>query len=51
MFDTGLDSLKTLSKKEVHKAGEFLGNTMMSNDDEIVRSNKNQEMLKNLLFP
>ena len=26
LLDTGLDSLKTTSKKVVHKAGEFLGN-------------------------
>ena len=25
-MDTGLDSLKTASKKKVHEAGEFLGN-------------------------
>ena len=25
-MDTGLDSLKTASKKVVYKAGEFLGN-------------------------
>ena len=26
LMDTGLDSLKTASKKVVHKAGEFIGN-------------------------
>ena len=26
LLDTGLDSLKTTSKKVVHKSGEFLGN-------------------------
>ena len=26
LLDTGLDSLKTISKKVVHKAGDFLGN-------------------------
>ena len=26
LLDTGLDSVKTASKKVVHKAGEFLGN-------------------------
>ena len=26
LLDTGLDSLKTASKKVFHKAGEFLGN-------------------------
>ena len=27
-MDTGLDSLKTSPKKVVHKAGEFIGNTI-----------------------
>ena len=26
LLETGLDSLKTASKKVVHKSGEFLGN-------------------------
>ena len=42
LLDTGLDSLKTTSKKVVHKAGEFLGNKIAdavakSNDDKVVK--------------
>ena len=42
LLDTGLDSLKTASKKVVHKADEFLGNKIadavaMSNDDKVVK--------------
>ena len=44
-MDTGLDSLKTASKKVVDKTGEILGNKMVDavtgpNDDKMVR-NKN----------
>ena len=28
LLDTGLNSLKTASKKEVHKTGHFLGNNI-----------------------
>ena len=40
LFDIGLDSLKTASKKVVHKTAEFLGNKIAdavtkSNDDSI----------------
>ena len=46
LLDTGLDALKTASKKVVHKAGEFLGNTIAdavtkSNDDKIVKPDEN----------
>ena len=45
IVDTGLDSLKTASKKVVDKTGEILGNKMVDavtgpNDDKMVR-NKN----------
>ena len=45
-FGTGLDSLKTGSKKVVHKADEFLGNKITdpvakSNDDKIVKADEN----------
>ena len=45
-MDTGLDSLKTTSKKVVHKAWEFLGNKIAdtvteSNDDKIVEPDEN----------
>ena len=41
-MNTGLDSLKTASKKLVHNAGEFLGNktadaVTVSYDDKIVK--------------
>ena len=37
-MDTGLDSLKTASKKVVHKAGEYLGNKIA---DTVTKSNDN----------
>ena len=50
LFYTGLDSLKTASKKEVHKAGEFLGNKMeeeatKSNDDKIEKQEPAEEII------
>ena len=52
LLDTGLDSLKTTSKKVVHKAGEFLGNQIAdvvtkSNDDKIVK----QEPVEEIIIP
>ena len=46
LLDTGLDSLKTASKKVVHKAGDFLGSKTTDvvtklNDDKIVKPDKN----------
>ena len=47
-----LDSLKTTSKKVIHKAGEFLGNkiedtvTESNDDDEILNLMKTQETWK-----
>ena len=51
-MDTGLDSLKTASKKIVHKVGEFLGNKIAdavtkSNDDKIVK----EEPVEGLIIP
>ena len=45
LLDTGLDSLKTDSKKVVHNAGEFLGSKTTEvvtnlNDDKIVKPDK-----------
>ena len=42
LLDTGLDAVKTASKKTVHKVGGFLGNKTAdavtnSNDDKIVK--------------
>ena len=39
ILDTGLDSLKTASKKVVHKAGEFIGNRIA----DAVTKSKNYE--------
>ena len=52
LLDTGLDSLKTTSKKVVHKAGEILGNQIAdvvtkSNDDKIVK----QEPVEEIIIP
>ena len=54
LLDTGLDSLKTASKKVVHKAGEFLGNKIAdavtkSNDDKIVKNK--QEPAEKIIIP
>ena len=51
-MDTGLDSLKTASKKVVHKAGEFLRNKISyavteSNNDKIVK----QEPVEEIIIP
>ena len=51
LLDTGLDSLKTASKKGVHITGEFLGNKIAdlvtnSYDEKIVKKN----LLKKKLF-
>ena len=52
LLDTGLDSLKTPSKKVVHKAGEFLGNKITDgvtklDDDKIVK----QEAAEGIIIP
>ena len=51
-MNTGLDAVKTASKKAVNKAGEFLGNitadtVTKSNDDEIVK----QEPVEEIMIP
>ena len=48
-MDTGLDAVKTASKKVVHEAGEFIGNKIAdavtkSNDNKIVK----QELVKEI---
>ena len=45
LLDTGINPLKTVFKKVVHKAGEFLGNKIAdvvtkSNDDKILKKEK-----------
>ena len=52
ILDTGLDSLKTASKKVVHKAGEFTGNKIAdavtkSNDDKVAK----QEPVEKIIIP
>ena len=39
LLNTGVDSLKATSKKEVHKAGKFLGN---ENADAVTKSNSDK---------
>ena len=51
VLDKELDSLKTGSKKVLHKADEFLGNKIedavtKSNDDKIMKPDGIKEMLK-----
>ena len=52
LLNTGLDSLKTAFRKEVHKAAEFIGNKIAdtvtkSNDDETVK----QEPVEEIVIP
>ena len=49
-MDTGLDSLKTASKKVVHKASEILGNKIAdaetnSNDDKMIKQEPAEEIV------
>ena len=51
-MDTGLDSLNMVSKKVIHKAGEFLGNKIAdavtkSSDNKIVK----QEPVEEIILP
>ena len=50
LLDRGLDSLKTVSKKVVHKTGKFLGNKIAdvmtkSNGDKIVKQEPAEEII------
>ena len=50
LLDTGLDSIKTASKKVVHKTSEFLGSKIAdavtkSNDDKIVKQKPVEEII------
>ena len=52
LLDTRLDAVKTVSKKAVHKVGEFIGNktaeaVTKSNDNKIVK----QELVKEIIIP
>ena len=56
LLHTGLDSVKTISKKLVHKAGEFLGNQISvavnkSNDDKIVKPDENTKNVEEIIIP
>ena len=49
-MDTGLDPVKTASKKVVHKLGEFIGNKIAdtvnkSNDDKIEKQGPVEEII------
>ena len=53
---TGLDSLKTTSKKVVHKAGEFLGKKIAdavtkSNNDKIVKPDETLRNVEQIIIP
>ena len=55
-MDRGLQSLKTASKKVVHKAGEFLGNKIAdaipkSNNDKIVKPDENPRHVDEIIIP
>ena len=51
----GLDFLKTVFKKVVHKTGEILGNKMAdavtkSNDDKIVKRDENSRIVEEIII-
>ena len=55
-MDTGVDAVKTASKKVVHKAGEFVGNktadlVTKSKDDKIVKSDENLRNVEKITIP
>ena len=56
LLDTGLGSLKTTSKKVLHKADEFLGNKIAdaitySNDDKVVKPDGNLRNVEEIIIP
>ena len=56
LLDAGLASLRTASKKLVHKAGEFLGNKIghaatKSNDNKIVKPDENPKNVEEVIIP
>ena len=56
LLDTGIDPLKTTSKKVVQKAGEFLGNKITdtvtkSNDYKIVKPDENPRNVEEIIIP
>ena len=55
-LNTGLDVVKTASKKVAHKAGEFLKNKIadavtMSNDDNIEKPDENPRNVAEIIIP
>ena len=55
-MDTGVDAVKTASKKVVHKSGEFAGNktadlVTKSKDDKIVKSDENLRNVEKITIP
>ena len=48
LLATGLNAVKTTSKKVVHKAGEFLGN---KTTDAVAKSNKNPINVEEITIP
>ena len=51
LYDTGLDAVKTASKKVVHKAGGFLRNKIAkTNDDKIVKPFEDSRNLKEIII-
>ena len=56
LLDTGLDAVKTASKKVVHKAGEFLGYKIADtvtklNNDNIVKPDENSRNVEEIIIP
>ena len=56
MLDTGLDAVKSASRKVVHKVGKFLGNktsdiVTKSNNDQIVKSDENSRNVEEIIIP
>ena len=48
-MDTGLDAVKTVSKRVVHKVAEFLG--IKITDDKIVKPDKNPRNVEEIIIP
>ena len=56
LLNTGIDSLKTASKKVFHKTGEFLGNKIAdavtkSYYNEIVKPDENPRNVEEIIIP
>ena len=56
LLNTGLDAVKTASKKAVHKAGEFLGDKTADkvtnpNDHKIVKPHENRRNVEEIIIP